>query len=537
MRNQFLAGFNRENLFLEVRPRADGVAQVLSFLEAHRGQSGIIYCSTRRGVESLTAQLSAKGWNAAPYHAGMEDEARRHNQAAFSRDHIPIIVATIAFGMGINKSNVRFVLHYNLPESLENYYQEIGRAGRDGLRVDCLLLFNRADLQTIFGFIEEGAQSEKRGRHARLQAIARYAEATDCRRRILLEYFDETPTFETCGFCDACLSEAVEQELEDVSADARLFLTTVLQTNQIFGAGQIIRVLRASCGQEVLHRRHDRLPTYGQGAHRSEQGWRRLSEHFIRQGLLDQDMEHGSLRLTASGRAALDGATVMTPVEQRPVATLNTPENNAVLFARLSALRRELADAANVPAFMIFSDRTLAEIATYFPQSPQSLETMHGIGGRKVAQYGERVLEIVRVFCSETGLTERPRPRDIPAPTLASTGKRRWEQIGELFAEGRSVGEICSALGIVNSTVIGHLATWQKAGQPLDGARLRAESQLSTADQEHILTVMAEMGCRYLSPISEALQGAVPYNELHLLRLAYLAALDPEDRAAALATG
>ncbi len=540
-RDEFVASFNRENLYLEVRPRTDGIAQVLSFLEAHRGQSGIIYCSTRNGVERLTAQLRSNGWNATAYHAGMEDTERARNQTAFSRDDIPSIVATIAFGMGINKSNVRFVLHYNLPATLENYYQEIGRAGRDGLRADCLLLFSRADAQTIYGFIEEGAESEKRGRHARLQAMLRYADAQGCRRRLLLEYFDETPDFEACGFCDGCLAEKTETRTEDVSTDARLFLDTVLRTEQIFGASHIIRILRGSRAQEVLRRRHDRLPTYGKGAHRTERGWRRLAEAFIRLNLLEQDMQYGSLRLTGAGRAALDGAPVMAPVEQGAASAEGIPEYDSMLFSRLSTTRRELANEAGVPAFMVFSDRTLAEIATWFPHSPQSLEAIHGIGSRKVAQYGERVLAVVRAYCAENGLTERPRPSHVPAsaamPVSGSGEKRRWEQIGELFAEGRSVDEICSAAGIVRSTVITHLVTWHKTGRPLDPGRLQAESRLPVTDQERVLALLAELGCRYLSPIFDAMRGVIPYEELHLLRLAYLAGLDPNDREAALATG
>ena len=212
--NTFIASYNRENLFLEVRPRSNGPAQTLAFLEAHRDQSGIIYCSTRRGVDELAARLQAQGWPVLPYHAGMDDATRRHNQELFSRDKVPIMVATIAFGMGINKSNVRFVLHYNLPESLEHYYQEIGRAGRDGLRADCLLLYSRSDLITRSALIDGGAAAERPGRQARLQAMARYAEARECRRTPLLSYFGETSHPDACGFCDNCLAAKTEVETD-----------------------------------------------------------------------------------------------------------------------------------------------------------------------------------------------------------------------------------------------------------------------------------------------------------------------------------
>jgi ATP-dependent DNA helicase RecQ len=291
----FVASFNRPNLFLEVQARSGGFGQAHAFLQAHREQSGIIYCSTREGVERLAAFLVDKGWAALPYHAGMDAETRRRNQEQFSRDRVPIIVAAIAFGMGINKSNVRFVLHFNLPKDLESYYQEIGRAGRDGLRADCLLLYSRQDLITISHFIEEGAASERPGRQARLQAMARYAEAEGCRRIPLLQYFGEEA--DDCGFCDNCLAARGERPRVDVSDAARLFLECVRLTGQMFGTGHIVEVLRGSRSQRVRQHHHDQLPTYAAGREYSAAQWRALADAFIRQGLLEQDMEHGGLRL------------------------------------------------------------------------------------------------------------------------------------------------------------------------------------------------------------------------------------------------
>jgi ATP-dependent DNA helicase RecQ len=278
--NAFVASFDRPNLFLEVRPRHNGLAQLLAFLGNHRDQSGIIYCSMREGVDRLAAALSAAGWSVLPYHAGLDGETRRRNQELFSRDRVPIIVATIAFGMGINKSNVRFVAHFNLPKDIESYYQEIGRAGRDGLRADCLLLYSRADMQTIYRFIEEGAPSERAGRHARLQAMSRYAEAATCRRTLLLAYFGEEAA--ACGFCDNCLAARGEMMQVDVTDAAQKFLGTVQRTREVFGAGHIIDVLRGSPSQRVLRNHHDRLPTYAAGKEHSAAEWRRLAETFIR---------------------------------------------------------------------------------------------------------------------------------------------------------------------------------------------------------------------------------------------------------------
>ena len=373
--NTFIASYNRENLFLEVRPRSNGPAQAIAFLEAHRDQSGIIYCSTRRGVDELAARLQAQGWPVLPYHAGMDDATRRHNQELFSRDKVPIMVATIAFGMGINKSNVRFVLHYNLPESLEHYYQEIGRAGRDGLRADCLLLFSRSDLITRSALIDGGAAAERPGRQARLQAMARYAEARECRRTPLLSYFGETFHPDACGFCDNCLAAKTEVEKIDATAAARKFLACVVRTGQMFGVSRIVDILRGSRSAETLRRRHDRLPEYGTGQEHPAAEWRRLADEFIRLGLLEQDMEHGSLRLTPRGQATLDGAEVLVPAAtpRAAVAPTTEPAHDDALFARLRGLRRELADAADLPPYVVFSDRSLTEMATYFPQSEGEL--------------------------------------------------------------------------------------------------------------------------------------------------------------------
>ncbi|MCX6032103.1 MAG: RecQ family ATP-dependent DNA helicase [Chloroflexi bacterium] len=523
--NAFIASFNRENLFLEVWPRTDGLAQTLTFLEAHRDQSGIIYCSTRRQVNTLTAQLAAHGWPVLPYHAGLDDATRRRNQAEFSRDRTPIIVATIAFGMGINKSNVRFVLHYNLPESLESYYQEIGRSGRDGLRADCLLLFSRADLGTIYQFIEEGAESERAGRHARLQAMVRFAEAEGCRRALLLDYFGETLAEDGCGFCDTCLAARGEVVKEDVTAAAAQLLDCVAATGQVFGAGHVIDVLRGSRNQDVLRWRHDRLTVYGAGKEITAKRWRHLAEQFIRQGLVEQEMEHGSLRLTARGEAARKGATVLvTPEAARPAATAQeAPAHDAELFTLLRTLRREIADAENLPPYIVFSDRSLVEMATYFPQSPQRFLAIHGVGERKLVQHGERFLAAIRAYCAERGLAERPKPVETPTLTRTSTGeKNRSAEVGELFAAGQSVAELQALYGVKQTTIVDHLSRCVWAGQTFPAEQILPLSQLAAEDQARVLAALAELGAERLKPLFDAVGGTISYEELTVMRLYYL---------------
>ncbi len=519
----FVASYNRENLFLQVLSRTRGFAQVTAFLQQHPDQSGIIYCSTRKQVDELAEQLTANGWPALPYHAGLETPIRQRHQDLFARDKAPIIVATIAFGMGINKSNVRFVLHYNLPESPEQYYQEIGRAGRDGLRADCLLLFSRSDLAVRYQLIEEGAPHERPGRHARLQAMLRYAEASDCRRVPLLTYFGEEPADEKCGFCDNCLAARGPAAQVDATEAARKFLGCVGRTGQRFGVTHIVRVLRGSRAAEVRRWRHDQIPDYGTGQEHSEAQWRHLAEQFIRQGLLEQDMGHGGLRITAKGQAALDGEKVFV-VPEAPRLTAGTGTGTAydqALFARLRALRRELAEAADLPPYVVFSDRSLAEMATYLPQSPPSLLAIHGVGQRKLAQYGEPFLAALRAYCAEHNLAERPRPADAPAPS--ETGRRRrFEEVGALFAAGRSVPEIQAVYGVTWGTIVQHLGRCVWAGQRFPAERLRELSALGEADQARVLAAFAEHGTSQLRPVFEALGEAVTWDELHVMRMVYL---------------
>jgi len=533
--NVFVASFNRKNLYLAVRPRIDGLGQTLAFLAAHRGESGIIYCSTREGVDRLAAQLAERGWPARPYHAGLDDETRLRHQRLFVRDETPIMVATIAFGMGIDKSNVRFVLHYNLPKNIENYYQEIGRAGRDGLRADCLLLFSQGDVGTIYHFIEQGAASERPGRSARLQALVRYAQARECRRAPLLGYFGEPVADAACGMCDNCLTAeqpeagaaAGAKAQTDVTEAARMFLRCVAETGQMFGVAHIVDVLRGSRSQKVLRQRHDRLSTYDAGQEFSAKQWRHLAQEFISQGLLTQDMQHGSLRLTPKGDQVLKGEKVYAVLAELQ-AGVSGPEAerpyNAVLFEQLRALRRQLADEANLPPFIIFSDRSLVEMATFFPQSPERFTDIDGVGQRKLERYGERFLAVIRACCQEQGIQEIAKSSAASArATTRTSDKRRFEEVGELFAAGHSVEELEALYSVKTATIVSHLHRYLQAGHPVDAGRVIGASGLLPETQQQVLAAFDEHGPERLGPVFEALGGAVSYDELHVMRLYYVA--------------
>jgi len=403
---EFVASFDRPNLLLGVRPRRDGLGQTLAFLEQHRGQAGIIYCSSRKQADQLTAELHARNWHALAYHAGMDAESRRRNQEKFIHDDAAIMVATVAFGMGINKSNVRFVLHYNLPKDIESYYQEIGRAGRDGLPANCLLLHSRADAVLTRRFIDEGAASEHAGRSARLDALIRYAETTACRRGPLLSYFGEAHDG-VCDCCDNCRNGERHGERADVTSAARKLFSCIQQTGEVFGPGHIIDVLRGSKSQRVLDRRHDRLSTYGIGKELSKEQWRELAQQLIEQGLLEQDLQFGGLRLTAKSAPVLKGEKVLvhqhTTTPATALADAAPAEHAPELFDQLRKLRRELADQAGMPSYIIFSDRALVEMAKRLPQTSEQFLNINGVGAVKLANYGEAFLKLIRDYCAAHG--------------------------------------------------------------------------------------------------------------------------------------
>jgi ATP-dependent DNA helicase RecQ len=521
--NEFLASFNRENLFLEVQPKTEGLRQVLSFLADHREQSGIIYCATRKQVDTLTDQLAANGWSALPYHAGLDDATRRRHQRQFSHDDVAIMVATIAFGMGIDKSNVRFIIHYDLPQNLESYYQQIGRAGRDGLRADCLLLFSYSDVQTINFFINQQAPSEQKGAAARLQAMIGFAETNVCRRSPLLEYFGEKYNADTCEMCDNCLAE--DEELIDVTIPAQKFLSCVKRTGEIFGMTHVIDVLRGSQSQKILQRRHNELSTYGIGTEFSKKQWQHLARQFIQQGLMLQDMEHGSLKLTPKAYAIFKGEAVMGTVqEERQVAAVRPSllDHDPALFAHLRAKRKELADAANVPPYVIFSDRSLVEMAAYFPQSRASFATMYGVGQAKLEKYADLFLSLIQTYCQANQIVEKDKTAVTPSQPRRESDvvlQPRTVEIGLAYNEGKTVEEITAVLGIQQRTIIGHLYKYAQAGHPLRPDGFREMSQLSAEMQEKVIAVYAELGTDFLRPVYEALEETVGWDELHIMRL------------------
>src|SRR5476651_1371190 len=404
----FVRSFDRPNLRLAFKPKDRSSRQALAFVQEHTGESGIIYCASRRKVEELADSLRASGVNALPYHAGLDKAVRDTNQDRFQQEDGVVMTATVAFGMGIDKPDVRFVCHADLPSNVEAYYQEIGRAGRDGLPADTLTLYGMGDMQLRRMQIEQGDSSDERKRieRQRLNALLALAEAPRCRRQTLLSYFGEAS--ETCGNCDLCM-EGVERY--DATVDAQKAMSAIVRTGERFGLEHLIAIVTGDATENVRKFNHDKLPTFGVGKDRKPAEWRSIFRQISAVGLIAQDMmEHGRWQVTDEGWRILKGegrielrkdlATTAAKGSRRDrkaaVASAITSEADGTLLDALKGLRSKLAKGQNVPAYVVFSDRTLVELATHRPASPAAMREIHGIGDAKLERYGTAFLDVVR---------------------------------------------------------------------------------------------------------------------------------------------
>jgi len=527
----FIASFNRENLFLEISEKLDPFQQTISFLEKHKDQSGIIYCFSRRQVDELTEDLNANGYSVKPYHAGLSELERSENQESFIRDDTNIMVATIAFGMGINKPDVRFVIHYDLPQNIESYYQQIGRAGRDGLRADCLLLFSYSDIGKINYIISQKSPGEQKIARTHLDALIHFVEAEQCRRIPLMKYFGETYPDKSCDMCDNCVY--VSSDKKDLTVPAQKYLSCVIRTGEIFGIGHINAVLRGSKKKQVLEHKHDKLSTYGIGREFSGKQWSRLARQLIREGYLSKDPQFGGLKIETPAKEILKGqkkvfGTVGQGRKKKSDKTYSgqvgkgSVEYDNTLFKLLKKQRKLLADEEQRPPYAIFSDATLMEMAYYYPQSFDSLLNIYGIGRAKRNKYGEPFLEIITDYCKANDLQERPKKT---YRRHSQSYRRRHHQVGDLFNEGKSIQQLTEQFSVQPGTIIQHLEKYHLEGNPLRTDGIVKALSLSPKQQERVLQVFEKEGDELLRPVYDALNEEISYDELRLLRL-YNYALD-----------
>ncbi len=397
----FVSSFNRANIEYHVQPKSGSFDKLVDFLEDYKGDSGIIYTLSRKQTEQLSTKLNDHGFQSGPYHAGLKRDVREQNQDAFLKDDVQIIVATIAFGMGIDKSNVRFVVHMNLPKNIEGYYQETGRAGRDGLESKALLFYSSGDLFQLREFARvDGNEAQSQVMLQKLDEMATYCELHTCRRKYLLNYFDEQAP-DDCGSCDNCMRG--DEEKEDMTREAQMALSAVSRLNERRGMGYVIQLLTGSDSEQMLEV-HKSLPTYGVGDQHTQKLWKKLLHAFLREGILEVSSgKFPVLQLTDKSKDVLQGnASVLLPktlleepkkkTSTRKSRTALTVQDEA-LFERLRDLRRRLADAAGVPAFVVFSDAALVDMCDKLPHDDETFLSVSGVGKAKLDQYGKVFLE------------------------------------------------------------------------------------------------------------------------------------------------
>jgi ATP-dependent DNA helicase RecQ len=405
----FVGGFDRPNIRYHVTPKHNAMAQLVRFLRGQpEGEAGIVYCLSRKRTEETARQLVRAGWSALPYHAGLAAEVRRENQRRFVDDEARIIVATVAFGMGIDKPDVRFVYHLDPPKSLEAYYQETGRAGRDGLPAVAMMTWGVADAAQLRQFIAAGeSEARRRVEHHKLSALLGYCETARCRRQVLLQYFGETRA-ERCGNCDTCLEPVATW---DGTIATQKALSAVRRTGERFGQGYLIDLLLGQSNERMARQGHDRLPTFGVGADLDRRAWQSVFRQLVAGGLLEVDVDgYGGMRLAGEAAAVLRGTRAVElhhdPAPQAggrraraaPKATPAELADDAdrALFEALRARRRELAKAGGIAPFMVFPDRTLLELAARKPADIEALDTIHGIGQAKRERWGDDLLQVIR---------------------------------------------------------------------------------------------------------------------------------------------
>lgn len=415
----FIASFNRANLNYEVRPKRNAFDAVCELLRKHRDESAIIYCFSRKDTEDLAAQLRNAGFDALPYHAGLEDDVRRRTQERFIRDQTPIIAATIAFGMGIDKPDVRLVVHHNLPKTIEGYYQETGRAGRDGLPSDCVLFYSYGDkIKQDFFINQIEDEAEYHNAQRKLAQVIEFCELHACRRRYLLDYFGETDAQPpNCGACDNCLAPTEEF---DATVIAQKILSAVIRTGQSFGISYISQVLRGSKNKRVIERGHDSLSVYGIVNDYSAEDIKEIAAALLERGLLRKnDGDYPTFGVTTEGRRFLNDRETLTLTrrlddEYTPRRAASTAggqsaapaEYDAELFQELRALRTQIASRRGVPPYVVFGDVTLRQMAAYFPQSRDSLSRIHGVGSVKLEQYGDEFLAVITEYAQARNLLD-----------------------------------------------------------------------------------------------------------------------------------
>lgn len=524
---KFIASFDRPNLFLQVIPKREPFQQAIDFLNEHKNQSGIIYCFSRKQVDSLHDNLSELGYSTKPYHAGLSDDERNTNQDLFIKDEVQIIIATIAFGMGINKSNVRFVLHYDLPKNLESYYQEIGRSGRDGVRSDCLLLFSYADISKINYFIDQKEDERERlSSKVHLEAMIKYAETEICRRHPLINYFGEVYKIDDCAMCDNCLAEEDDNDKVDVTVYAQKLLSTLKRTGEVFGLNYIIDVLLGNDTDRILSNNHHNLSVFGVGRELSKKQWQILSHQLIRKEIVIRDSDFGSLKLSQSASDVLFSNKKVFGVIKEPESKKRKLKSVGIeydqkLFELLRVKRKQIADQKSIPPFVIFADSSLIQMATDFPLTENEFLRIGGVGVKKLESYGATFLLIIKNYVRNNDVKQKS-VRQTSQIRKSSHDEPRHRVVAKAYNDGSSITELAEQYNIQEQTIVNHLARFTNEGNRVKLDGLLERITIDKSKQKKVFTEFDENGTLTMKNIFEKFDGEISYNELHLLRVIYL---------------
>ena len=519
----FISSFNRPNLTYTIQPKTEPLGSLLHLLEKHQGGSAIIYRFSRKATEETALELSERGFSALPYHAGLERDLRRETQEKFIRDQVQIVVATIAFGMGIDKPDVRLVVHYDLPKTVEGYYQETGRAGRDGLPSDCVLFYSYGDRSKQEYFISQIEDDDEREKaHNKLDQVLALCDLQTCRRAYLMEYLGESWPQTNCGGCDICL---LPREEFDATEIAQKILSTVIRTGERFGVNYLVDVLRGSANKAVRTRGHHELPVFGISRDVDSDDLKEMVRSLVTNGLLAQNGgDYPTLGVSQRGHKFLknrEKLILTRPKQAAPVRQVAFPGDRETaydtkLFDELAALRLEIATDREVPAYQIFGNKSLQQMAFHMPQNELEFSKISGVGDAKLRDFSERFLEVINEYVEATGQPAAVNRVPVSAPKKRVRGiSMSIRETKDLVAQGLSFEEVAEQRGISETTIRSHLERFIQEGGQVDLGHLMPPEDRRTK----IAAAFKEMGEARLTPVREFLGDDYTWGELSVVRM------------------
>jgi ATP-dependent DNA helicase RecQ len=522
----FISGFDRKNLKINVLKLGDRLSYLLNYINENKEQSGIIYAATRKEVDSIYEKLEARGVSVSRYHAGLSDEDRRKNQEDFVYDRIGVMVATNAFGMGIDKSNVRFVIHYNMPKNIEAYYQEIGRAGRDGEDSECIMLFSAQDVMTQKYLIEIGTQSPDRkiNEYRKLQNIIDFVHHNGCLRKYILNYFGEAVDYEDCENCSSCLSDG---ELVDKTVDAQKVLSCIYRMKRDFGVNTIVDVLRGSAQKKILQYSFNQLTTYGIMKDYSKEYLSNFINMLISHGFISlKEGEYPTVVLNTQSMKVLKSQEQVVFKESVKVKKISSDNE---LFDILRALRKEIASKEGVPPYFIFGDAVLKEMSTRFPVNQAQMMDISGVGQKKYEKYGEMFIEEISKYAQEknieiawTSLKSEKTPPEVEK--REDRVKRKDDKIKthevtlNMLQESMSIKEIMEERQLTLSTLLGHIEKCLSEDK-LQGLTVDFSGLFSKEVEQEVLAAIEEVGSERLTPIKKIVSGSIDFDTIRTVIL------------------